>query len=272
MSDKLTETLFPAETKHVDLPSCGKFYPIGHPLYGQTMIEVYHMRGQEEDILTNLDYLRRGLTLDKLVQSLIVNPIYRTPTVYESIIAADRNAILLDARIIAYTWEYPVNIKCPACGTAAEFVFDLRESRVHQGSFGDGEKVQYIPETNSFTVIFPNGIILQLRPKTVDVENKIAKKLSNKKKKDITNKDLYEDLILTINGSNSPKLIELFFQQAPASYLNWFKNLVLEINPDVDLSQTFVCQSCNHEEPIDPPFTTDFLFPKTKKIRKARKD
>lgn len=269
MSDKIPEILFPAETRFVDLPSKGNFYPIGHPLYGQSAVEVFHMRGQEEDILTNLDYLRRGLTLDRLVQSLLVNPELKKQEHYDRIIAADRNAILLDARIIAYTWEYPVSIKCPSCNNSAEFTFDLRQAKSLDGNTGDGDRVQYLPERNTFLIVFEGGTVVEVRPKTIDIENKITRKLANKKKKDITNKDLYEDMIVEINGMSHPKLTEKFFSTAPAKFLNWFKKVIYEINPDVDLSQTFECSHCNHEETIDPPFTTDFLFPKTRKRKKV---
>lgn len=265
MTDKLPEMLFPVGTDVVELPSRGQFYTIDHPLHGQNAVEIYHMRGQEEDILTNLDYLKRGLTLDKLVQSLLINSELKKSIFYDSILAADRNAILLAARITAYTWEYPVNIRCSACGVFSEYNFDLRQRKDYAGYPGDGENVQYIPETNNFVLLFDNGIVVTLRPKTVDVENKIAKKLMNKKKKDVTNKDLYEDLIVNINGISHPKIIDSFFNQVPAKVLNWFKTVVGEINPDIDLTQNYICKECGHDEQIDPPFTTDFLFPNRKR-------
>lgn len=270
MTDKLPEILFPAETKFVTLPSKGKFYPIGHPLFGQESVEVYHMRGQEEDILTNLDYLRAGVTLDRLVQSLLVNAELKKSPHYECILAADRNAILLDSRIIAYTWEYPVSLKCPNCGSTCEHTFDLRQYKSFSGFSGNGESVQYIQDRNCFVLAFEGGTIMEVRPKTVLIENRVSRKLTNKKKKDITNKDLYEDMIISINGSNHPKLLETFFSVIPAKYLNWFKQVIFEINPDVDLSQPFVCTECNHEEIVEPPFTTDFLFPNSKKKHRKK--
>jgi hypothetical protein len=57
----------------VDLPSQGRFYAQGHPLHGQDSIEIKQMTAKEEDILTSRTLLKKGVALDKLIESLIVN-------------------------------------------------------------------------------------------------------------------------------------------------------------------------------------------------------
>ena len=64
---------FVVPTEFVELPSKGEFYPEGHPLHKQETIEIKHMTAKEEDILTSRALLKKGIAIDRLLQSLIVN-------------------------------------------------------------------------------------------------------------------------------------------------------------------------------------------------------
>ena len=63
---------FPTEV--VELPSKGLLYPKDNPL-SSGKIEMKYMTAKEEDILTNQNYIKQGIVLDKLMQSLIVSKI-----------------------------------------------------------------------------------------------------------------------------------------------------------------------------------------------------
>ena len=41
-----------ANTEFVDLPSGGRFYPQGHPLHNQEVVEIRFMTARDEDVLT----------------------------------------------------------------------------------------------------------------------------------------------------------------------------------------------------------------------------
>jgi len=56
-------------TELVQLPSQGKIYPKGHVLRSG-VIEIRHMTAYDEDILTNLSYIREAIVLDKLIESI----------------------------------------------------------------------------------------------------------------------------------------------------------------------------------------------------------
>ena len=64
---------FVVPTEFVDLPSQGQFYSEGHPLHGQDSIEIKQMTAKEEDLLTSRTLLKKGVALDRLIQSLIVD-------------------------------------------------------------------------------------------------------------------------------------------------------------------------------------------------------
>lgn len=79
-------------TMIVDLPSKGKLYPPENPL-SLGYVEMKFMTAKEEDILTTESYIKKGVVLDKLFQSLIVTKID-----YNSMLVGDRDAIMLAAR------------------------------------------------------------------------------------------------------------------------------------------------------------------------------
>ena len=62
---------FPAE--EVSLPSKGLLYSKDSPL-SKGKIEMKYMTAREEDILTNANYIKNGVAIDKLLESLIVTP------------------------------------------------------------------------------------------------------------------------------------------------------------------------------------------------------
>ena len=98
----MSEFKFPTEV--IDLPSKGLVYPESSPLSSGT-IELKYMSAREEDILTNQNYLEKGIVVDKLLQSLIVSKID-----YNELITGDKNAILVAARILGYDAKYRVDV------------------------------------------------------------------------------------------------------------------------------------------------------------------
>ena len=68
----MAEVKFPTEV--VDLPSKGLLYPKDSSL-SSGQIEIKYMTAKEEDILTSANLIKRGLVVQKLLESLIeLNP------------------------------------------------------------------------------------------------------------------------------------------------------------------------------------------------------
>ena len=95
-----TQKLHDFPTEEVTLPSQGLLYPEGNPLR-KGVIEMKYMTAREEDILTNQNYIKRGIVIDKLLQSLIVTPID-----FNDLLVGDKNAILIASRILGYGSDY----------------------------------------------------------------------------------------------------------------------------------------------------------------------
>ena len=64
---------FITPTEFVELPSKGHFYPPDHTLHNQEMVEIRHMTTKEEDILTSVTLLKKGIALDRMLESILVN-------------------------------------------------------------------------------------------------------------------------------------------------------------------------------------------------------
>jgi hypothetical protein len=96
----MSEQKFKMPTEIVDLPSKGLIYPEDNPL-SEGKIEMKYMGAMEEDILTNQNFIKQGIVLDKLIESLIVTKIN-----IDDLIVGDKNAILIASRILGYGKDY----------------------------------------------------------------------------------------------------------------------------------------------------------------------
>jgi hypothetical protein len=86
---------FPTEV--IDLPSKGKLYPESNPLSKGT-VEIKYMTAKEEDILASQNLIKKGVVLDKLFESVVVDAGVDVGDIF----IGDKNAILLATRILGY--------------------------------------------------------------------------------------------------------------------------------------------------------------------------
>ena len=98
-------------TEIVELPSKGALYPPDHPLHGEETIEIKYMTAKEEDILTSQSLLRKGLAVERLLKSVVVDKRIDP----KSLLVGDRNAVLYATRITGYGAEYPARVTCGNC-------------------------------------------------------------------------------------------------------------------------------------------------------------
>lgn len=96
----MSEFKLPTET--VLLPSKGLLYSESNPL-SSGKVEMQYMSARHEDILTNRNYIKDGSVLDRLLKALIVEP---KDINLDEMLVADKNAILIAARILGYGKDY----------------------------------------------------------------------------------------------------------------------------------------------------------------------
>ena len=104
----MSNTKFDFPTEIIDLPSKGLVYPEGHPLR-KGNIEIKYMTAREEDILASQNLIKKGVVLDKLFESIVVEDGVNINDVF----IGDKNAILMATRVLGYGADYTVEITDP---------------------------------------------------------------------------------------------------------------------------------------------------------------
>jgi hypothetical protein len=243
------EQKFKLPTETVELPSKGLLYPKDSPL-ASGKIEMKYMTAKEEDILTNANYIKQGVVIDKLLQSLIVSDVN-----YNDILVGDKNAMMVAARILAYGKEY-------------EFEYDGVKQTVDLSNI---EPKPLAPELekateNEFTFTLPStGNIITFKLLThgedikIDQEVKGLQKINKDNVSDVTVRLAH--LVTSINGNRDQKDIRDFVNNYfLARDAREFRKYYSSINPDLDLSTT-VINSTGDEEDVDLPIGLTFFWP-----------
>jgi hypothetical protein len=246
---------FPTEV--ISLPSQGKVYS-PDSLLSSGQIEMKYMTAKEEDILTSVNLIKQGLVIDKLFQSLIVTPIK-----YDDLIAGDKDAIMIAARILGYGKEYPVRVTCPKCREVETATVDL--TTISDRQIPEHVEMQ---SHNEFKFTLPQSkreVTFKLL--THGDEIKLEKEMSVlKTKKDGVPPTMslkLKFLIQSVDGLRDKSAIhnfvdnELFAADSRAlrSYIN-------QISPGVDLKFNYTCSSCgNVTEGVEFEVGTNFFWP-----------
>jgi hypothetical protein len=248
---------FPTET--IELPSQGHFYPEGHPL-SDGHLELKMMTAKEEDILTNQNLIRKGIVLDKLLESLIV-----TPVKIDDILIGDKNAAFFAARRLAYGDVYgPVKITCPKCQTECERKIDLslmksKELDLTVYPKGQNEFEFLLPYTKK---IIKYKLLTHRDEMTIDAEIKAMAKVNKNVSSDVTTR--LRTMILSIDGNSDRSFIQKFVtQEMPSRDSLSFRQHVREQTPDLDMTFDFGCDECSHGERVSVPMTAQFFWPDT---------
>lgn len=248
-------------TEKIDLPSKGYFYQSNSPL-SSGAVELKMMTAKEEDILTSQNLIKKGVVLDKLLESLIV-----TPNVSVSdLLICDKNALFVAARRLAYGDNYgPLQIKCPQCAEESKETINLSLLTDKDVDFSGFEKGQNVFE---FELPFSKKLI-RFRLLTskdedeIDVEVKsVSKFLKSGGSAEVTTR--LKKLIISIDGDSDRSKINKFVDTELLSRdSSALRTFVRKVAPELDLSFNFTCPNCAHEERMDVPMTVQFFWPES---------
>ena len=237
---------FKLPTEIVDLPSQGKLYASDSPL-AEGKIEMKYMTAKEEDILTNQAYIRDGVVLDKLLQSLIV-----TKFNYSDLLIGDKNAIMVAARILGYGKDYKFNY------ASEEQVVDL--SQIEPLPLTDEVKKS---ESNEFSFKLPSSenivtfkLLTHKDEKNIEQELKGLSKINKNSSPIVTTRLKHQ--ILSVNGEDEkPKVREFVDNFLLAQDSRALREEIKRIGPDVDL--TFFPEGSDRR--VDIPIGLSFFWP-----------
>ena len=219
----MSELKFP--TEEVELPSKGLIYPKDNPL-SSGKIEMKYMTAKEEDILTNTNYIQKGIVLDKLLESLIVSKIN-----YNDIVTGDKNALLIAARVLGYGKDYEVTIG----GVNHTIDMSVLENK-------DFDETSLTSGKNEFSFKLPSSdvtITYQLLTGKLEkaIEREIAgiKKIHKDASPELTTR--LKHMILSVDGKDDKKDIRDFVDNYMlARDSRAFRDYIKDTQPDVNLS------------------------------------
>ena len=123
----MSENKFKFPTEVVELPSKGLPYPESSPL-AKGEITIKLMTAKEEDILTSPNLVKKGIHLDKLLESVVVEPGVNV----HDLLIGDKNAILISSRVLAFGPEYEVTINDPNENEPVKVVVDLLKIQIKE--------------------------------------------------------------------------------------------------------------------------------------------
>jgi len=244
-------------TEFVELPSKGRYYPEGHPLYDQAVIEIKHMTAKEEDILTSEALLKNEMAIDRLLESVIIDPTVKVG----DLLLGDKNAILIAARITGFGPFYDVEATCPSCTKRSSYTFDLNELGHVEVTLDDN----VADEGNGvFSFELPTSQVrIYVRLLTSRDEKKILKLLTNRKGNTIANPvtGLLKSIIVGANEHTDTATLHKFIDLMPLPDVKHLRTVYETIKPDVDLRFDFTCPVCNEEGKVGMPMTAAFFWP-----------
>jgi len=247
---------FTAPTEFVDLPSKGLGYHKDHPLYGKDSIEIKFMTAKDEDILSNQSLIKKGVAIERVLQNIIceanIDPL--------TLLIADRNAILIQARGTAYGYDYEATVKCPNCSTTNIMMFDLRSPKI-EGGFNQEQQIVKMGDDGLFETQLPfSKFNIKFRLANGIEESKIAHYLISEEK-DFSISDQYKEMILSIEGHEEQEIINQFVDNMPLMDSTHLKICLKHCTPTITITEKLVCKNCSHEKEVGVPFGTDFFWP-----------
>jgi len=248
---------FPTEI--IELPSKGKLYPQGHPLSKGT-VEIKYMTAKEEDILASQNLIRKGVVLDKLFESVVVEEGLDIGDIF----VGDKNAILLATRVLGYGPEYNVEVTDPFSGEQQKVAIDLSKIQIKEVD------EELLSPSNSYEFELPLAkktikfrLLTHKDEQDINAEVQALNRLT--KGQESVSQDLSTRLrymIQEVDGNTERGFINNWVKNnLLARDSRALRNYVREISPDLDLTYEFTSDITGETEALDIPFGVGFFYP-----------
>jgi hypothetical protein len=251
----MSEQKFTVPTEMIDLPSKGLIYPKENAL-ASGKVEMKYMTAKEEDILTNVNLLRQGLAIEKMLKSLIKSPIN-----YEDLTLGDRNGLLIAARILAYGKDYTFKYTNPNTDEEEKVEIDLQNLKYKEldwSNFSNKNEFSFSLPYSKNEVTFK--ILTVTDDKKIDEEIKGMKKVVGQDAGMLSTRLKYQ--ITSVNGDYSVKTVRDFIDQGYLLSRDSIelRKYIAEVTPDIDTTVSFTLKD-GTEIQTGLPMGAEFFFP-----------
>jgi hypothetical protein len=246
---------YPFPTEIISLPSKGLVYPENNPL-SKGEITIKLMTAKEEDILTSTNLIKKGIHIDKLMESILVEPGVSP----NDLLIGDKNALLVSSRVLAFGPEYEITVNDPNENEPVKVTVDLSKiqiKEVDESRLNRKNEYDYILPISKTPIKFKlltHGDEIAIG-KDVDASEKTLKQ-SN----EITAR--YRRVIIEVDGNRDAGYISNFVSnRLLAGDSKGLRKYMAEITPDLDLKFDYESPFTGEKEALRIPFGVDFFYP-----------
>jgi hypothetical protein len=253
-SQTTTQRNFPFATEVISLPSQGLAYPESSPL-SKGEITLKLMTAKEEDILTSANLIRKGIHLDRLLESIVVEP----GVSINDLLIGDKNAILIITRMLAFGPDYEVTVTDSESDEDVIVKVDLSKIKTKEIDFSrlnrNNEYEFTLPKSKTpikFKLL-THGDELAIQ-KDVEASEKVLKQGN-----EITTR--FRRIITEVDGNRDLGYISNFVSnRLLAMDSKSLRKHIVELTPDLDLNMEYE-NSIGETEALRIPFGVDFFYP-----------
>ena len=251
----MAEQKYDFPTEVISLPSEGKGYPESNPLSKGT-IEIKYMTAREEEILTSQNLIKKGIVLNKLFESIVIDKDVNV----DDILLGDKNAIMLATRILAYGAKYPIEIT-GADGEREQLDVDLSKVQTKDVDLSK------LKRDNRYEFTTPSGNKITFKLLTHGDEQKIdadIKALAKFNKGGISSEltTRYRYMIQEVDGKTDTKSITDFINNRfLAKDTRAFREYIREMSPDINMEFDYENPETGEKEVRSIPMGVGFFWP-----------
>jgi hypothetical protein len=250
---------FPTEI--IELPSKGWFYPEGHPL-STGRVEMKYMTAKEEDILTTQSYIKQGVVIDKLLQSLVVSNGEGKRVNINELLVGDKNALVIASRVLGYGKDYEVELTTPSGNKQKETVdltqFESKEIDFDLTPRGSNRFAFQLPASKRVVEV---RLLTQKDTDVIEAEIKALKKNKIGSGTDALLSTTLIHSIVSIDGEESQSAIRKFVNELLAIDSRAIRGFINMIKPDIDLKCQFIDNETDEPFEMTLPLNVNFFWP-----------
>lgn len=251
---------FPTEI--IELPSQGHFYPTDSPL-ATGRVEMKYMTAKEEDILTTQSYIKQGVVIDKLLQSLVIGNGEGKRVNINELLIGDKNALVIAARVLGYGKDYEIEVTTPS-GNKQKETIDLTQFEAKEIDFSLTAK-----GANRFSFQLPASkrtvevkLLTQKDTDAIETEMKSLKKNKIGSGTDTILSTTMIHTIVSVDGDESQSAIRGFVNNMLAIDSRALRSFINSIKPDIDLTCNLVDNETDEPFTITLPLSVNFFWPR----------
>jgi hypothetical protein len=245
-------------TQVISLPSEGRCYPNDNPL-SSGQLEIKYMTAREEEILSSQNLIKKGVVLDKLFESIIVDSSVNP----DDIILGDKNAIMLATRILGYGPEYQIEME-DEYGDKKKIEVDLGQVQTKDVN------LDVLNEENTYKFTTPVGknelefkLLSHGDEKAIDADVKAMRKF-NKGGVSTELTTRYRYIIKSVDGKDDTKsIVEFINNKFLARDTRAFRDYISSISPDVNMEFEYENAETGEMEARPIPMGVGFFWPST---------